>query len=84
MDVKDGAARSAARTAGEFDFIYEFPCWGFEPVDWFGPCYFSPEQKQSQPVQVWVDLELDRMIIEMNQSSTPKSASTRSQIFSVT
>ena len=72
MDVKDGAARSAARTAGEFDFIYEFPCWGFEPVDWFGPCYFSPEQKQSQPVSGLVDLELDRMIIEMNQKLDPE------------
>ena len=72
MDVKDGAARSAARTAGEFDFIYEFPCWGFEPVDWFGPCYFSPEQKQSQPVSGLVDLTLDNMIVGMNQQLDPE------------
>ena len=70
--VVNASERGAVRTAGEHDLIYEFPCWGFEPVDWFGPCYISREQKQSQPNSGLVDLTLDGMIDSMNAEVDPE------------
>lgn len=66
IEIKDGAERWGKIEAGDFSLRYGFPCWGFEPVDWFGACYASVQTRQAEPRSGLIDLDLDRMIDEMN------------------
>jgi ABC-type transport system substrate-binding protein len=71
MTVKDGPARSATQRTGEYDLMYWWPGYGFEPSDWFGYSVYSVDTRYDQPVSGLIDLALDEMVVAMNSEMDP-------------
>jgi len=71
MTVKDGPARSATQRTGEYDLMYWWPGYGFEPSDWFGYSVHSEITRYDQPVSGLIDPVLDEMVVDMNSEMDP-------------
>lgn len=71
IEVKDGAARRSARSAGDFDLVYTFPGYGWDPSDWFLRGYSSQNNADTYGPAGLVDPVLDRMIEEEERTLDP-------------
>jgi ABC-type transport system substrate-binding protein len=71
IEIKDGAARRAAEESTDWDMLYRFPGYGWDPSDWFFQGYHSQATKQLYGPGGLQDPELEKLIEEEEATIDP-------------